>query len=203
MAFPSALLERKLIPFAIWTSGLWNRTLALCVCSPFPIFLKIFSWLHDHTLFIFLIKVSGWNQESQKMQGFKTGTKSTAPRSCLLKKTHHLYHFVLINVVTSCQSLHSAEQARSKSFKEVQVTLIYPNEHWKHWNILSKWLVMNDATLMHSQKHTHNSLCVCWGVQEEMNEGNIRNIGFESCFCFYKLYDRVNNCLFWTSVSFP
>ena len=122
-----------------------------------------FSWLHDHTLFIFLIKVSGWNQESQKMQGLKTGSTSTAPRRILLKKTHHLYHFVLINVVTSCQSLHSAEQARSKSFKEKCRLLYYiqmstgktetycPNGSW--------WMMLPLCTA----KSIHTILCVLRG----------------------------------------
>lgn len=159
-------------------SGSVNQnSLAVCVCSPFPIFLMIFSWLHDHTLFIFLMKVSGWNQESQKMQGLKTGITSAASRSCLLKKTHHLYHFVLINAVTSCQSLYSAEQARSKSFKKKCRLLSYiqmsigktesyrPNGLW--------WMMLPLCTA----KSILTILCVlrdwpfvCWGVQEEMNE---------------------------------
>ena len=164
MAFPSALLEAKAYPLCnLNIRSVKQNSLALCVCSPFPIFLKIFSWLHDHTLFIFLIKVSGWNQESQKMQGLKTGSTSTAPRRILLKKTHHLYHFVLINVVTSCQSLHSAEQARSKSFKEKCRLLYYiqmstgktetycPNGSW--------WMMLPLCTA----KSIHTILCALRG----------------------------------------
>ena len=50
----------------LWTKALWLSVLLTFSHFPQCIFMT------GHTLFIFLIKVSGWNQESQQIQGLQT-----------------------------------------------------------------------------------------------------------------------------------
>lgn len=202
------------IHFSIWMSCSESELFCsiLSVLFPFPSDFKFsgyFTRLHDHALFIFLIKLQGGTEHHRKIQSLKTGAASEASRSCPLKKTAPLIFtsFCAAKHCNSCLPLNGAGQARSRSLKRVKGYLDTSKRVLEElWIVSFKLLVINDANLLCTAKSMHAILAdsMCWGVVGGNETRSTRNPGFWiSLLPLHVVRLWVDNSSSWASVSSP